>query len=296
MEAKKQGGEPMEITRIGRIRGGQDGAIFGSLLFRLDHTGHGAVYDLAAPIPEDGRLIAVAELSLDGSSGVIPHSNAVFFGKDRYTPEDEFPLLYSNVYNNCASCKNPRIGTLCAYRLAREEGGIVATLVQTVRVGFCEDAALWRATEEAHGVRPYGNFLYDPATDSLWAFVMRDEARGTRYFRFPMPSVRAGETEPTLGVPEAVLGAEDIAEQFDMPFYRFVQGAALFCGRIYSTEGFDHSEANPPAIRVVDLTARRESYHSLPELDIHEEPEMIDFYRGECYYSDANGNLYTVKF
>lgn len=296
MEAKKQGGEQMEITRIGCIRGGQDGAIFGSLLFRLDHTGHGAVYDLAAPIPEDGRLIAVAELSLDGSSGVIPHSNAVFFGKERYTPEDEFPVLYSNVYNNHAKDPDPLLGTLCAYRLERRGERITATLVQTVRVGFCEDATLWRATEEAHGVRPYGNFVLDPETGSLYAFVMRNEEKGTRCFRFPMPSVHAGETDPRLGVRQAVLGREAILGIVDRPFYRFIQGAAFYRGRLYSTEGFDRSAVNVPAIRVLDPTSGSETYHSLPEHGILEEPEMIDFFGGVCYYSDAGGALYTVKF
>ena len=26
------------------------------------------------------------------------------------------------------------------------------------------------------------------------------------------------------------------------------------------------------------------------------EPEMIDFYNGDCYYSDAHGNVYIVDF
>ena len=36
----------MELTRLGTIRHGQDGAIWGNLLFRLDHQGRCYVYDL----------------------------------------------------------------------------------------------------------------------------------------------------------------------------------------------------------------------------------------------------------
>ena len=285
----------MKITQIGKIGGGQDGAIYGELLFRLDHTGGVRVYDLSALSPE-GRSKAVAVFTLGSSEKLIPHSNAVFFGEERYSPEDEFPILYSNVYNNLASAPDPMPGTLCAYRILRTEDSFSATLVQLIRVGFCEDATLWRASEKAHGVRPYGNFVLDKASGTLYAFVMRDELRGTRYFSFAMPSVHDGEMLPAFGVRGVTLTPEAIRGMFDMPYYRFIQGAIAHGGYIYSTEGFSHSEPNPPAIRVVDPSAGCETYYSLPALDIWEEPEMIDFYRGTCYYSDACGNLYTVSF
>ena len=285
----------MKITKIGEIGGGQDGAIYGDLLFRLDHTGGVRVYDLTALLPE-GRSKAVAVFTLGSVEKLIPHSNAVFFGEERYSPEDEFPVLYSNVYNNLASAADPMPGTLCAYRIRRTEDSFSATLVQLIRVGFCEDATLWRASEKAHGVRPYGNFVLDKESGTLYAFVMRDELRGTRYFSFAMPSVHDGELLPSLGVRGVTLTPDAILRMFDMPYYRFIQGAIAHGGYIYSTEGFSNSEPNPPAIRVVDPSAGCETYYSLPALDIWEEPEMIDFFRGTCYYSDACGNLYTVSF
>lgn len=285
----------MKVKKIAKIAGGQDGAIYGSLLFRLTHAGKCFVYDLTALVGE-GEETPLATFTLGMADKLTPHSNAVFFGSERYAPEDEFPILYSNVYNNRASFEDKMLGTLLAYRILRCDGGFSATPVQLIRIGFCEDPALWRARPEAHGVRPYGNFVLDRERGELFAFVMRDEARGTRYFRLPMPPVHAGEAEPLLGVRQVTLSSTEILETFDMPYYRFIQGAIAHGGYIYSTEGFSHSTENPPAIRVVDPLRGSEVYGSLPALGIYEEPEMIDFFGEVCYYSDCVGNLYTVSF
>lgn len=285
----------MKLKKIATIRSGQDGAIHGHTLFRLNAGGHCSVYDLSA-LAEGGEPILLAGFMLGSSEIFTPHSNSVCFGPEYYAEGDEFPLLYSNVYNNYAGKPDKRIGECCVYRILREGEGYRADLVQLIAIGFCEDSALWRASPEGHGVRPYGNFLVDPDTRSYYAYVMRNEALGTRFFRFDLPSVHAGEIDPTLGVRRVVLGEGDIRDRFDLPFYRFIQGGIIYGGRLYSTEGFAFSEPNPPAIRVVDLSAHREEYHSLVALGINEEPEMIDFMDGVCYYSDGLGNLYTADF
>ncbi len=286
----------MEILKIAKIAGGQDGAVYGEELFRLDSRGRGVVYHVPT-LPQDGReATPVATLRLFCDAGLVPHSNAVFFGKEKYAEGDPYPLLYTNIYNNYAGKPEPYIGVLCAFRLFCEGGGIVGRLVQTVKVGFCEDATLWRATPEAHGVRPYGNFVFD-GDGSLYAFVMRNEALGTRFFRFPMPSAAAGAASAAFpGVREVTLTADDILAQLDLPLFRFVQGACFHAGRIYSTEGFTGDEKNRPAIRVVDPATATERYIDLLSLGIKEEPEMIDFSDGVCYYSDLHGTLYTVDF
>ena len=285
----------MEITKIGKIGGGQDGAIFGHELFRLHHKGGCAVYDLA-PLKDGGDPVYRTSFSLGSLDLIVPHCNAVCFGTEYYAEGDEFPLLYSNVYNNYASADNKRIGECCVYRLVREGASFRADLVQLIAIGFCEDATLWKASPDAHGVRPYANFLVDTATRSYYAYVMRNEEKGTRFFRFDLPSVQDGEIDPVLGVRRVVLMPEDIRASFDLPFFRFIQGGIIEGGILYSTEGFSNSEQNPPAIRTVDLAKGSEVYYHLPSLGINEEPEMIDFMDGVCYYSDAYGNLFTVTF
>ena len=89
---------------------------------------------------------------------------------------------------------------------------------------------------------------------------------------------------------------EDICDQFDCEYHRFIQGAIVHNGCIYSTEGFENDEINRPAIRVIDLATKSEKmYVNLLETEYKKEPEMIDFYADECYYSDYRGNLYNLE-
>ena len=285
----------MNLKKITKICGDQDGAIFAHELFRFNTKGDCTVFDLRDIARGEEALSAVASFRLDRARELAPHSNAVFFGKDRYEEGDEFPLLYSNVYNNYKNAEDPMLGVCLAYRLTRTDGGFSTELVQMIRIGFVEDVQLWRASEEAHGERPYGNFVMDTDGGALWVFVMRNEEKGTRFFRFDAPSPRDGEMGAD-GIRRVVLSADDIKEYFDMPYYRFVQGAIYHDGKIYSTEGFENDMVNRPAIRVVDVEKRVEEYYDLTAHGMFNEAEMIDFYRDQCVYSDANGSVYLVEF
>jgi len=285
----------MKITKIGKIGGGQDGAIYGSELFRFDSRGNCAVYGLTALADESEELTPFAHFTLDRTEALVPHSNAVCFGCEFYEEGDRYPLLYTNIYNNYAAEKR-MIGVCLAYRIRRTEEGFTSKLVQCIEIGFSEDATLWKAYPDRHGVRPYGNFIIDPDRRALWAFVMRSEESGTRYFRFDLPPVREGETDRFLGMKKRTLQPTDIREFFDGAYCRFLQGAAVYEGVLYSTEGFCADRINRPAIRRIDLAARREDYFDITEYGMDDEPEFIDFYNGKCLYSDISGNLFSVTF
>ena len=93
----------MKIEKIARIAEGQDGAIYGTELFRFDHTGACNVYKTEDLKRGDAsELRPLATFRLDRSDVIAPHSNAVCFGREFYERDDEYPLLYSNVYNNYA--------------------------------------------------------------------------------------------------------------------------------------------------------------------------------------------------
>ncbi len=283
----------MEIRNIGKIGGGQDGAIYKGIAFRFDHLGNGAAFDLSA-VREGEKTEPFATFCLDKCDILAPHSNAVFFGTHFYEEGDEFPLLYSNIYNNYADAPDPLYGVCLVYRLLRDGESFKTVLVQMIGIGFVENTALWRATEQAHGKRPYGNFLIDRKTNAYYAYVMRNAEKGTRYFKFNIPAPTAGEIDPTYGVPRVTLGEEDILDFFDCPYHYFIQGGIAHDGKIYSTEGFT-SEENRPAIRIVDLEKRAQTaYIDLWGMGYRNEPEMIDFLDGVCYYSDAHGNLFTA--
>lgn len=282
----------MKLKKIGKIITGQDGAIFDGELFRFDVAGVGRVYDIA-DIGQNTK--PKAEFRLDKAEQICPHSNSVCFGTKYYDEGDEYPLLYANVYNNYAKSEDKLIGVTCVYRIERDGAGFKTTLVQLIEIGFAEDVELWRATTEAHGVRPYGNFLIDPDDGSLWAYTMINEERGTAYFRFDTPDLTDGVPDERFGVKRVVLSREDIRESFTLGFSHFLQGGIIRGGRLYSVEGFI-SEPNLPTMRIVDLKAKTEEVYNLTELGIAEEPELIDFFGGVCYFSDWCGTVYTVTF
>lgn len=269
----------MKITKIADIKGGQDGAISGNYLFRLNDRGYCAVHKM------DNLGEKFAEFTLDKAETIVPHSNAVQFGCEYFEQNDEFPLLYSNIYNNYARTENPMKGVCLVYRILRDGEKFSSALVQKISVGFVEDE-LWKSGSD---IRPYGNFVIDRDKKRLYAFVMRDEDKVCRYFAFNLPVLSDGA--------EVVLGKEDVIEYFDCPYHYFVQGATCHKGKIYSTEGFHNDEVNAPAIRIIDLEKKEQIFFvNIMKEGFIEEPEFIDFSEdGICYYSDAHGSLYIFE-
>ncbi len=82
----------MKIQGLGKIGGGQDGAIYNGILFRFNHLGNGAAFDLSK-VGEGKVLSPFATFVLDKSDILAPHSNAVFFGTHFYEEGDEEPEM-----------------------------------------------------------------------------------------------------------------------------------------------------------------------------------------------------------
>ena len=282
----------MEIKKLGKIVGGQDGAVYNGWLFRFDAKGKCSVYktdDLS------DNSTSVSQFVLDKSDLIAPHSNSVMFGNAYYSEEDEFPLLYSNIYNNYAKSVNKLKGVTCVYRLQKSGNTFSTTLVQLIEIGFTEDS-LW-ASENRADVRPYGNFAIDTEKSVYYAFTMRDEENSTRYFSFRLPDVTSGEYDETFGVNKVTLKKEDIIDFFDCDYHRYIQGAAFDNGIIYSLEGFTEDKNNPPAIRLIDPVSKTQKavYH-FSDFGLTVEPEFIDFDGENCYYADNHGNIYSLCF
>lgn len=284
----------MKIELIAQTKGGQDGAIFGKYLFRFNHNGGGHVYDMEAiAASSGGSYEPFATFTLDKAELIAPHSNAVVFGNEYFAEGDEFPLLYSNIYNNYAKSDEPLKGVCCVYRLWREGEEFKTTLVQLIEIGFVENAELWKATPEKDGVRPYGNFVIDADKGVYYAFVMRNEERGMAYFAFDLPSLADGKFDEKYGVNRVVLNAEDIKKSFACPEHYYIQGACCHGGLIYSTGGF----RNSPSLSVIDPEKGERIFCAkLPDYGMIEEAEFIDFYNGNCYYGDCRGEIYLIEF
>ncbi len=281
------GADTAKFTPLGQVRKGQDGAIWGGFVFRFTAKGVCGVYDLQT-------MQLVNEFVLDKADVICPHSNAVFFGTEFVSPEDAFPILYSNVYNNYPG---KLAGTCCAYRIIREGCHFISRLVQVIEIGFT-DTPLWRS-ENVEDIRPYGNFVMDQASHSLWAYVMRDESNSTRFFRFPMPKITDGNMDLRFGVPVVTLTETDIAEQFDSCYVNFMQGAICRDGVIYSTEGFTvpNKRNASPALRIFDTKTQSQVLHlDLTAVGLTVEPEFAEIFNGQFYYADHDGNIYSVTF
>ena len=282
----------MKTEPLGKIISGQDGAIFKDYLFRLDAQGRCSVY-LLPKIADHSAPIA--QFLLDKTDKIVPHSNSVMFGNSYYSAGDEFPLLYSNVYNNYARSDKKQKGVTCVYRLERKNDVFSTTLVQVIEIGFTEDP-IWRS-ENCEDVRPYGNFAIDNQKSLYYAFTMRDEEKTTRYFSFDLPDVDSGDYDDTLGVKRVILKKTDIINSFDCEYHRYIQGACFKNGIIYSLEGFSNDKNNPPVIRLIDTSAKKQKeMYCFFDLGLTIEPEFIDFKDENCYYADNHGNLYKLLF
>lgn len=269
----------MKFTKIGEIANGQDGAIWNHLLFRFDHNGICYVYDL-------GTLEEVAQFRLDDTDTWMPHSNAVMFGCEYFAPEDEFPLLYTNVYNTYAGETDKREGVCCVYRITRKDDHFRGQLVQTITIGFTKDQTLW--CSEGGDLRPYGNFAIDREKEIYYGFTMRDISRTTPYFAFKLPKLSQGRV--------VTLMPEDILFTFACPYHWLLQGACTYKGKIFSTEGLRDNGPYRPALRIIDPEKREQlCCEYLIQYDIVHEPEFIDFWDDVCYYGDGSGNLYKIE-
>lgn len=282
----------MEMKRLGKVVFGQDGAIFGGFLFRFDHRGNCTVYKLAE-ISEES--VPYAKFTLGSADILAPHSNSVMFGSTYYLEGDEFPLLYTNVYNNYQGSENKLKGVTCVYRIERKENVFSSSLVQIIEIGFTEDP-VW-ASANGKDIRPYGNFVIDAENDIYYAFTMRDEEQKTRFFSFKMPSPYSGWYDKNYDTKKFTITKDHILEYFDCEYQRYVQGACFKDGIIYSTEGFTNDNINRPALRLIDPVAKEQkAVYYFSDFGTTIEPELVDFDGNDCYYGDTEGNMYKLTF
>ena len=285
------------VKSIGKMLGAQDGAIYGDYLLRFKSRGICHVYDLKTLGEEYTEISPISEFTLDKSDIIAPHSNAVVFGTEKYSEDDEFPLLYSNIYNNYRNSEDKLVGVTCVYRIMRDGDTFTSTLVQLIEIGFTDDRELWRSAGDVEDVRPYGNFVIDRDRGLFIGFVMRDGHQTTRYFAFDLPKLADGTPDALYGVNRVILTPEDIKWRFDTPYHDFIQGATCNGGMVYSVEGFNAKLGKHPAVRVIDTEKMCQIlYHDFCLSGQDLEAEFIDFYNNRCIYGDAYGNLYELTF
>ena len=265
----------------------QDGAIWDGKLFALGAAGTGAVFDVKTGAKLGG-------LTLDGKAVLKPHANSVCFGSTYYEAGDQYPLLYVNIYNNYANAEDRMEGTCCVYRVVEKDGVFSTELVQIIQIGFTEDLTLWKSEENDGDVRPYGNFVVDTDQHKLYAFVMRDANKTTRFFSFDIPNPREGSYNESYGCPVVTLEASDIKTQFDTAHYKYLQGCCYSSGMILYMGDF----GGDAPLFLMDLEKQAVTdVINLGYAGLRAEPEVIcvDPDSGIPYYAAADGILRILE-
>ena len=274
---------------VASIGGLQDAAVYGDFLFAFTGEGKCKVYELG----KYNRVLS--QFELNKISIIKPHSNSACFGSYKYDENDEFPLLYCNVYNNYGKDRTDLYGVCNVYRLKRNGTKFSTELVQVIKVGFTDDTTLWSSPNG--DARPYGNFVVDTDRNKLIAFTMRDGDISTRFFEFDLPLPTAGELESTLGVNKVTLTKDDIKDSFKVSYFRYIQGCTYYNGKVYSLEGFTNNKTNYPSLKVVDLEKNKLLAEvKLFDMGLTVEPEAAYVIDDILYYIDVSGNIYKLIF
>ena len=254
----------------------QDGAIYDGIFFKFHSDGSCVVHSMETH-ENLGTFV------LDKADIFKPHCNATCFTNHFLEAEDEFPLLYANIYNSNGREADRRLGNFGVYRIFRTPEGFSSTLVQIIRIGFTDVNGLWHS-DDGVDRSPYGNFILDTDNQQIWAFVTRDRNRTTRFFCFDMPDPEEGVMSDFYGVNVLTLEPKDILRQFDVPYSWYLQGSCYYDGKIYSTEGLGTAD-NPSVIRVVDIASGTEDYVADLQNDgFPKEAEFIDIWNGFFWY------------
>ncbi len=278
----------IEFQKIGTINGGQDGAIWNGYIFRINTKG-------CCVVTEAETLCKVSEFVLDKCDYIIPHSNSVCFGNEYFSADDEIPLLYANIYNNYQNCDDKKEGMCCVYRITKSSRDFSSRLVQLIKIDFTNEG-LWRS-ENTKDVRPYGNFVIDKKNNVFYAFVMRDEDYKTRVFSFNLPKLSDGRCGENDFVNVVKLSKKDIISMFDCEYVEYMQGAAFADNYIFSVNGFGKDSEHKPTLSIIDtINQKTVATIRLDSYGLTHEPEFIDVYDKEVWYSDCCGNLYKFRF
>lgn len=272
-----------DYSKVETISVSQDGAVFGNYLFSLTSTGSCNVYSLT-------DYSTIASFTLDKNDKISPHCNSVCFGSDYYQDGDEFPLLYVNLYNSSANIP----GVCNVYRIQRNGNTFTNTLVQVIKIGFTGNVEYWPSSTN---VRPYGNFLVDVDNKALYTYVMVDDDKVTRYFKFNIPDPNDGVYSSDYETKVVTLTIADILDQFEIDYNRYMQGGCYYDGRLYTLEGFTNDTVNPPKLRVIDVESKRQiTVIDLYEAGITKEPEMIFINNSKLYIVGSGGDILKFDF
>ena len=231
---------------------GQGGALYNGTAVRFAADGSFRSYNIASD-----TLIATGTITGD----IHPHCNSVFFGIEKYSDSDTFPLIYVNAYN----AEGLPLKTVYAIRLSNDLTS--STIVQTITCNIT--------------LNGYGNFAYDHDNNHLIAYNY-DISDTSTYIILPFPTFSEGNVTYT---------DSDIIDTFNTERLASIQDSTYNNGNLICCFG----GANNGEIAVVNLKRKAITARiRLANCGLTFEPEYIDVY--DDYLICGGTRTYKFKF
>lgn len=241
----------------------QGAAAYGKYFFQFsDHMENVGVYDL-----DEKKLIGVTSLQ----KNELYHCNNAGFGKEFWSEEDEFPLLYVSMENIDAHCA-------LVFRVQKADGAFVFTIVQTIRY-----------PDPRTGGAYYPNSVVDGENGLIYVMGYTENSyekkknNRIRVTKFGLPGKDTSDVQ---------LKAEDALDDFEVESVTATQGAIVRKGIIYQVYGF----GGKSFLKLLD--SDKKEYIAtvrLPKYKFRAEPECLVYYNGALFCADVNGVVYRFS-
>lgn len=250
-------------------------AIYGDMMFSLHNTGICTLIDLKSK-----KLYSEFNLA---SYSKTNHANVASFGKEFYSPEDEFPLLYvSQVWKEIVN----NMKDVCyVERVTKNSSELVQTINYKDEKGTFGYALQWVVDVKNGYLYGFGNTIKNAV-----------EGNKHRVTKFKLPKLSDSDSNKMV-----TLSEDDVIETYTLEDYYnggekllIGQGLTILNGKLFMPTGLGNA-TYPASIWIVDLDTRRVS--NVFDLSyIKKEPEDCDVYQGSLIMQCNGGNVYKFTF
>ena len=275
----------------------QGGAIYGDYLVTLiacdenpDAETNGFIYNLKTKTKIADLLFGS---TLEGVAYMLPHANCVCFGRQFYSAQSEFPLLYvSQVNGSSGSLFNSSERGCLVYDLQRQpDDSYVPVLVQVIKPDLSTAEKIASIEDKIGKYTP--NYVVD-ADNGRLVILGYPEASWFTGLDKGMPV--AVMDLPPVSQEVVTYDADDIFDNYvvSMPFA--IQQSIYNCGRIYQQGGLEGNSAR--GINVIDLVQKKSVSQVITTTAHAGEPQFIGLHDGKLLWYDAgtSGDIYEVVF
>ena len=256
----------------------QSAACYGDyVFFLLDGMKEVQMYN----IQKKKDIFTLTQTALGQAS--VYHCNQSCFGKEKYHPEDPFPLLYVSMFQASGRCSSMVYRILPNWNTASDEyNSFSLDLVQRIYYPKASNTnALY-----------YVNAVIDTINNCIYTYSSNSYPSTINYLKcqiskFPLPDAHSGNV---------VFEDKDIIESYAVDAASAnMQGGAIDNNMLYIGRGYPG--AGYVNLYIIDLLEKRIKYNvDLLNNGFYEEPEGAFFYNGILYISTSYYKIYQFLF